>query len=166
MEGAKTVDILKLVDELEDILNEAKSSFMSAGGTRKIVDAAEMIDILNDIRDHYPEEVARARRVVKERDELLEAAQTEAGRIIEDAKAQAVILASEQEVARLAQQQANEIMDDAREYERETRFQIEDYCEQLLTHVEDNLLKVAKQVTDCRERFNSQVSTGPNSSEW
>lgn len=160
------MDILKLVDELEDILNEAKSPLISSGGNRKVVEVGDMIDILNDIRDHYPEEVARARRVVKERDELLESAQIEASRIIEDAKAQAVILASEQEVARLAQQQANEIMDDAREYERETRFQIEDYCEQLLTHVEDNLLKVAKQVTDCRERFNSQVSSGPNSTDW
>ncbi len=59
--------------------------------------------------------------------------------IIADAQQQAMILAGDQEVVRLAQQQADAIRDQAEQYERDTRYNAEEYADTVLAHLEENL---------------------------
>ena len=49
-------------------------------------------------------------------------AAAQADSIIADAQQQALTIAGEQEIVRLAQQQADDIRDRAQQYERETRY--------------------------------------------
>ena len=51
-------EIEALVDELEQIVADAKSPF-GGGGQRKIVDAQEIYEILDEIRRVFPVGVAR-----------------------------------------------------------------------------------------------------------
>ena len=119
-------EIESLVDELEQIVNEAKSPIMD-NGQKKIVDAQDVYEILDEIRRDeirriFPQEFSDARRILKEEQEMLDRAQQQANSIIADAQQQAMILAGDQEVVRLAQQQADGIRDQAAQYERDTRY--------------------------------------------
>lgn len=160
-----TGDIMSLIDELEAIIAESKDPLVG-GGQRKIVETAVLYDVIDQMREAYPNELRAARRTLKERDEMLQSAEIEASRIINDAKEQAMIIAGEQEIVRLAQQRANDIMDEAREMERETRFGAEDYADQVFTHLEDNLKKLTDSVVRCRERLNNAAQTGSNVVDW
>lgn len=156
-------DLMSLIGELEGIIDTSKSSFVG-GGQKKVVEVDAVYEILDLMRENYPEEIRSARRTIKERDEMLAAAEVEANRIINDAKEQALIIAGEQEIARLAQQRADEILEQARELERETRFGAEDYADQVFSHLEENLNKLSSSVTRCRERLNA--GSGGNTVNW
>ncbi len=64
-------------------------------------------------------------------------------------------IASEQEIVRISQQQADTILADARELERQTRMGAEDYADGVFAHVEQSLDTLINNVHRCRERLNS-----------
>jgi vacuolar-type H+-ATPase subunit H len=105
------------------------------------------------MRSTIPEEIKQARWIVKERQEMLAEAKQEADRIVAEANEKAARLASEEEVVRLAEKQAKEIIEDARERERETRLGAEDYADEVLANLEVNLEKFLAAVRRGRERL-------------
>ena len=136
--------IVSLVDELEGLIEEAKPPF-GKNAQFKVIDADVFFNILDEIRMSYPEEWQKSRRILKEREELMASAA---------AQQQALTIAGEQEIVRLAQQQADDILDRAQQYERETRYAAEDYAEQVFTHLEENLKSLTGTVTRCRQQLN------------
>ena len=76
-------EIEALVDELEQIVSDAKSPF-GGGGQRKIVDAQDIFEILDEMRSVFPQEFADARRILREEGEMLDRAQKQADAIISD----------------------------------------------------------------------------------
>ena len=140
--------IVSLVEELEGLIEEAKTPF-GKNAQMKVIDADVFFNILDEIRMSYPEEWQKSRRILKERDELMASAAAQA-----DAQQQALTIAGEQEIVRLAQQQADDIRDRAQQYERETRYAAEDYAEQVFTHLEENLKSLTGTVTRCRQQLN------------
>ena len=145
--------IVSLVDELEGLIEEAKTPF-GKNAQMKVIDADVFFNILDEIRMSYPEEWQKSRRILKEREELMASAAAQADSIIADAQQQALTIAGEQEIVRLAQQQADDIRDRAQQYERETRYAAEDYAEQVFTHLEENLKSLTGTVTRCRQQLN------------
>jgi hypothetical protein len=158
-------EIESLLGELEQIISESKSPF-TGGGQKKIVDANEMYEILDEIRDRFPQEFADARRIVKEERETLDRAQQQAAAIIADAQQQAMILAGDQEVVRLAQQQADQIRDQASQYERDTRYNAESYADSVLAHLEDNLKSMTSSVTRVRQTIEEGSSSRSDRADW
>jgi phosphotransferase system IIB component len=154
-------EIESLIDELEQVVTEAKSSF-GGGGQRKIVDAQQIFDILDDIRDVFPQEFQEARRVLKEENETLDRAQKQADAIIADAQQQAMVIAGDQEVVRLAAQQAENIRDQAQQYERDTRYNAEEYADTVLAHLEENLKSLTGTVTRVRQTLNENSGANNN----
>lgn len=144
--------IVSLVDELEGLIQEAKTPF-GKNAQMKVIDADVFFNILDEIRMSYPEEWQKSRRILKEREELMASA---AARRFHHRRrsAQALTIAGEQEIVRLAQQQADDIRDRAQQYERETRYAAEDYAEQVFTHLEENLKSLTGTVTRCRQQLN------------
>ena len=149
--------IVSLVDELEGLIEEAKTPF-GKNAQMKVIDADVFFNILDEIRMSYPEEWQKSRRILKEREELMASAAAQADSIIADAQQQALTIAGEQEIVRLAQQQADDIRDRAQQYERETRYAAEDYAEQVFTHLEENLKSLTGTVTRCRQQLTESAS--------
>ena len=149
-------EIKALCGELEDIIAEAKSPL--TGGGKKIVDPEDIYGIIDEMRRVFPEEFETARRIVKEEDEILAHAQ-QTNSIIADAQQQAMILAGDQEVVRLANQQADEIRDQAQQYERDLRYHINDYAEGVITGIEDNLKSVIGQLERSRQALSDGNGT-------
>ena len=145
--------VMGLIDELSILLEDAKPVFGKSN--LKQVDAGAAFEIIDEIRDLFPSEFAQSRQIVRERQSLLDDAEAEANRMIEDARSQAMTIASEQEIVRIAQQQADTIMADVRELERETRAGAEDYADEVFSHVEQSLDTLLSNVRRCRDRLNA-----------
>ena len=126
--------VLGLLEELSILLEDSKPVF--GKNNLRQVDIAAAFDIMDEIRDLFPAEFSQARQIVRERQSLLDDAEVEANRMIEDARSQAITIASEQEIVRISQQQADTILADARELERQTRAGAEDYADEVFGHVE------------------------------
>ena len=144
------MDVLVLIDKLDDIIHNARSVPLTDS---VMIDREEMYDILDQMRSTIPEEIKQARWIVKERQEMLAEAKQEAERLLTEAQERADRLASETEVVHLAERNAQQIMEDARERERETRLGAEDYADEVLGNLEINLDKFIGAVRRGRERL-------------
>ena len=72
---------------------------------------------------------------------MLAEAKRECDRILGEAREQAVREASQTEIVKLAERQAGDIVDDARRQARETRLEMEDWADSILSTLEVNLDK-------------------------
>jgi cell division septum initiation protein DivIVA len=144
------MDVLVLIDKLDDVIHNARTVPLTDS---VMIDREEVYDILDQMRATIPEEIKQARWIVKERQEMLAEAKQEAERIIAEAHEKAARLASEEDVVRLAEKQAKEMAEDAREREREIRLGAEDYADEVLGNLEVNLEKFLAAVRRGRERL-------------
>ena len=143
--------VLGLLEELSILLEDSKPVF--GKNNLRQVDIAAAFDIMDEIRDLFPAEFSQARQIVRERQSLLD--DVEANRMIEDARSQAITIASEQEIVRISQQQADTILADARELERQTRAGAEDYADEVFGHIEQSLDTLLNNTRRCRDRLNA-----------
>ena len=144
------MDVLVLIDKLDDLVHNAKPVPLT---DQVRVDKEEIYDILDQMRATIPEEIKQARWIVKERQEMLAEAKREAERLIGEARDQAQREASQQEVVKLAERQAHELVEQARAKERETRLGAEDYADEILSTLEVNLEKFLAAVRRGRDRL-------------
>lgn len=145
--------VLNLIDELSALIEDSKPVF--GKNALRQVDAQSAFEILDEIRDTFPSEFAQARQVIRERQALLDEAEAQATRLIEDARSQAITIASEQEIVRISQQQADAILAEARELERQTRAGAEDYADEVFNHVEQGLDTALNSIRRVRDRLNA-----------
>ena len=90
---------------------------------------------------------------------MLAEAKQEAERVLTDAQERADRLASETEVVRLAEKNAQGIMEDARDRERDVRLGAEDYADEVLGNLEMNLDKFIAAVRRGRERLQGRPAS-------
>ena len=158
--------ITDLIEELDQLIAEGKTPF-GGGASKRIIDAEEAFGIIDEIRERFPRDFQDARRILKEEQEILDHAQQQADSIIADAQQQAMIIACDQEIVRLAQQQAEAIREQAQQYERDTRYNAEEYAETVLAHLEDNLKSLSNSVNRVRQTL--AENSGPrntNNGSW
>jgi len=151
--------VLGLLEELSILLEDAKPVGFGRNNNLRQVDISAAFEIMDEIRDTFPSEFAQARQIVRERQGLLDDADAEANRMVEDARSQAMTIASEQEIVRISQQQADQILADARELERQTRPGAEDYADEVFNHVEQSLDTLLSNVRRCRDRLNATTQS-------
>ena len=149
------MDIMALVDRIEEAMDAGRSVPLARG---RLIDTEKVYEIIDEIRGSFPDELKQARWIVKERQEMLEEAEKEANRILEEARDRADAMASDQEIVRRASEQAASIMDDARQQEREIRLGAEDYADEMLANLEVNLGKLLTAVQRGRDRLQGKVN--------
>jgi cell division septum initiation protein DivIVA len=149
------MDILTLIDRMEEVIDHGRNVPLASG---RIIDTDKLYELIDEVRAQYPDELKQARWIVKERQEMLEEAEKEANRILEEARERAQALAADQEVVKLAEQQAADILDDARSREREIRLGAEDYADEMLANLEANLGKLLTAVQRGRDRLQGRVN--------
>ena len=144
------MDVLELIDKLDELVRNAKHVPL----TREVrVDKEKLSDLLEEMRATIPEEINEARWIVKERQELLAAAQREAERILGEARERQSQLVVEHELTAQAELAREEIIEDARAEEREIRLGAEDYADEILGTFETNLSKFIAAIQRGRERL-------------
>ena len=145
------MDVLVLIDKLDDLVHQAKAVPLT---DQVRIDREEIYDILDQMRATIPEEIKQARWIVKERQEMLAEAKREMRpHARSEAREQAVREASQTEIVKLAEKQAQEIIDDSRRQARETKLEMEDWADSILSTLEVNLDKFLGAVQRGRERL-------------
>lgn len=143
-------DIMSLIDQLEEVIDGSKQVPFSAN---RMVSPDEVFDIIDEIRNSYPEDLKQARWIVKQQQEMAEDAERAANRVLEEAQERARALIAETEVVRAAEARAAEILEDARANEREIRMGAEDYADEIMANLEVNLGKLLTAVQRGRDRL-------------
>ena len=87
---------------------------------------------------------------------MLAEAKRETDRLLGEAREQAVREASQTEIVKIAERQAQDIVNDARRQARETRLEMEDWADSILSTLEVNLEKFLTAVKRGRERLHNR----------
>jgi nucleotide-binding universal stress UspA family protein len=144
------MDVLVLIDKLDELVHNAKAVPLT---DQVRIDREEIWEILDQMRATIPEEIKQARWIVKERQEMLAEAKREAERLVQEAREQAAHEASQQEIVKLAERQAAELVAEGKRREREVRLGAEDYADDILSTLEVNLGKFLSAVQRGREQL-------------
>lgn len=148
------VDVAGLVEALERVAAEARAMPLSSS---VMVNRTELHALLRQLREALPEELERARWVVREQDGILEHARTDAADILTEARAEHARLLSQQEVVRAAQAESERIIDAAHDTARQMRLEAEDYVDAKLANFEVVLHKTLTAVERGRERLRGRL---------
>ncbi|MFJ8472735.1 ATP synthase F0 subunit B [Kitasatospora sp. NPDC094011] len=132
------MDVQNKVDEIVAAVENARSMPMSASC---VVNRAELIGLLNDLKAALPAELAQAQSVMADHEQVVAGAQVEADRIIQGAHAERGSLISDTEVVRRAQSEADRILTEARADVDTQRAEADDYVDSKLANFEVVLTK-------------------------
>lgn len=146
------MDVLVLIDKLNDLVRNAKQVPLRS---EVRVDKERLDDLLNQLRVTIPEELKEARWIVKEREEMLAAAERDAERILGEAHERQTQFVVEHELTAQGELASEDIIDNASFEEREIRLGSETYAEEILGTLEINLSKFFAAVQRGRERLRS-----------
>ncbi|MGW1065472.1 cell division initiation protein [Streptomyces aureus] len=153
------MDVQKKLDEIVAAVGSARSMPMSASC---VVNRAELLSMLEEVRQALPGSLAQAQELIGGREEMVERARQEAERIIETAHAERGSLISDTEVARRSQNEADRILNESRKEAEEIRAEADDYVDSQLANFEVVLTKTLGSVGRGREKL---LGTGPGLDE-
>ncbi len=134
------MDIEQLVDTLEDKID---SSFTIPIWGRGIVNKEELLDLIADIRVKFPDEMKQAKWVKEERQRIISDAQKEAAGIIKAAEEKIAIMVNEHDITQQAYEKANQLIDSAQRDAHEIRIGANQYADDVLRALEEELIKTA-----------------------
>ena len=137
------MDILKLVDQLEEILNQSRPIPFTKN---VIVDEDVLLDIIDQMRVMIPDEVRKAEQVLAQRDRLLAQAQEEANRTLAIAREKSDQMLTRDALVQAAQSRADQVQVQTREDLEQERRDADDYVLQTLTRLEMELDRYLTQV--------------------
>lgn len=149
------IDVLYLVDRLEALLNKGWRVPMSA---KTMIDEDEFLDIVDQMRIAFPEEIKQAKKIVQDRERIVAQTQEEAKHIIETAHEDAARLTNEHAVVKAAQQQAAQIEKQAQAEAAAREQGADEYAQQMLQDLHGRLAQFAQQIA----QMQSQVYNGLN----
>lgn len=153
------MDVQKKLDEIVEAVGSARSMPMSASC---VVNRAELLAMLEEVRQALPGSLAQARELIGGRDQMVQQARQEAERIIEAAHSERGSLVSGTEVARQSQEEADRILAEARREAEEIRAEADDYVDSKLANFEVVLNKTIGSVDRGREKL---LGRGPGLDE-
>ncbi|HHW07978.1 MAG TPA: ATPase [Clostridia bacterium] len=144
------MDVFEMLDELEDIIESGARVPLTG---KVLVDAEEVLDCIDQIRSVLPEEIRQARWIAKERERVLADAKQEAEETLKRAQTQIEQMALENEVVKIAEQKAQEILARAKAIELEMRDGATAYAEQILEQLENNLNKALESIRESKSEL-------------
>ena len=144
----------ELLDELDGMLDEARAMPLSAS---VLVNRGDVTARLRAVRDLLPEELARARWVVREEDAIRARAEDDAAAMLAEARAESARLVAAEHVVLEAELEAERIRAAAEDAARAMRLEAEDYVDAKLANFEVVLQKTLGAVERGRERLRGRL---------
>ena len=142
--------VLKLLEELEQVVDEGRSSPFS---NKVQVDKDEIFEIIDEIKMKLPNEIKQSKWVIEERNKILVDAQKEADEMLKEAEVRLSKLVEEHAVTQKAYEQSAEIMDAAKKSAKEMRLGAIDYADDVMGVAEQRL----REMQDVIEQENRKL---------
>lgn len=148
------MDILKLIDEVEDIVEAGSALPFSS---KVMVDKSEILEIVKEIRIKLPDEIKQAAWIKEERQRILAEAQQDADTLLTETEGRLIELVDQDEITRKANARAEEIITKAQNNAKEIRLGSMEYADSLLLEAQENLKEVIQLLNENRKELR-----GPN----
>ncbi|MEW5934844.1 MAG: ATPase [Bacillota bacterium] len=146
-----------LLDRLERIISDAPRVPF---GKRVLVDQEQVFALLDELRATLPREVAEARALLRQRDQVLDHARLEAEQILEAAREKARLQVGEHEIVRLAEVKGREVIAEAERAARDIRDEAHRYAAAVLERLENHLMRAVETVRRGRQELEAEAGAG------
>ncbi|HVE98308.1 MAG TPA: hypothetical protein VNA12_03930 [Mycobacteriales bacterium] len=143
-------DVQAKLDEIAEMVESAKSMPLSASC---VVNRADLLGRIEELRSLLPAQMQEAQRVLKERAAVVAEGQVEADRIIADARTEAARLVGRNEVTQTATREAERLTREAVESANRMRVEVDDYVDTKLANFEVVLQRTITSVTRGRDKL-------------
>ena len=120
-----------------------------------MVDVDRMRDIIDEVRNNLPDEIRESKKIVNDREQIMQNARIESENIIQQAEERARVLTSEQEIVKRSQQHAAEILSAAQKSAKELTRKATLYCETILKNSEEVLGRSMADIKNTRMNLRS-----------
>ena len=151
------MDPLDRIDEIISLVEGARSVPMSRNC---ILDRAELIGLLDQLRGELPGEMRRAAALLDERDKILDAGRRESERIIVEGEAEHARLVSVNEITVSSEHEASRMVADARAEAQRLRDEVDDYVDTALANFEQFLTRSLASIERGRDKMHALREIG------
>jgi Fe2+ transport system protein B len=148
------MDLTTRIQELEDMVRDAKSMPLSSSA---LLNRDEVLELIDELKTSLPDEIKQARWVVKDREELLAKARRDAEAMVEQARAEQLRLASHEAVVQRANDESERIAQQAEDDARKLRLEAEDYVDAKLAQLENALQKILEDMIGSNESLSRTI---------
>lgn len=129
--------------KVEEILSEMEAVILESPRVpftnKRVIEEDDLASVMDDLRDAIPNELADAQRIVSDRQRIIDDAQREAENIIDQAKNYVIKLTAENMITRQAQEQASELVQQARSSAEKLRNDSIRYADEVFKHLEASI---------------------------
>ena len=140
----------RLLHRLMDVVQSARPVPLS---TSAMINRDEVIVLIEQALNIFPDEVRQSRWLLKEREDFLLKVKVEGDEILSQSRNRAERMVQRSDLVKAAEARAQKIVEAADADARRTRLEIEDYCDQKLGSFEIVLERTMRLVTQGRERL-------------
>lgn len=149
--------ILELVEMLYTMVSEAWG--VPLGNDKCLIDRNKALDLIEEIKNQLPAEIAEAKRLVARRDEFISNAKREGESVRKMAEERARKIVDEQEIVRQARARAEELVANAEGKSRELRRAANAYVDDALRGAEESMTQALDVVRQSRARYQSAAGS-------
>lgn len=144
-------DVEHLIDMLYDMVNDAKNAPLSSD--KCIIDRDAALDLLDEIRAGLPAELKRAQDLIQAKEDYVNSAKREVGRMMQQAEFDAKSKVADSEVLVAARERGREIIARAEDRSNEMYRVVNEYTEDALRRTEEAIQAALDEVKQSRVRF-------------
>jgi len=144
------MDSIEKLNTAIAIVEEARGVPLSASC---VVHRGEMLEILEGARDVLPADLSGAEDIIAKRDQIIEEGRTSAESMIATAREDVARMVEQTSIVQAARDEAQRILDEARDIAEEERREVEAYIDGRLATLEVILNKTMEAVARGRERL-------------
>ncbi|NLM40732.1 MAG: ATPase [Firmicutes bacterium] len=137
------VNLLVLIDQLEALVEKAPEVPLVG---KVLVDADELLDLLDIIRAAVPEEIKRAEAVSSERERMIAEGQEQVERMIAKAEEYAAKLVSNSEIYRQAEEESKLLLEETKRRAKEMQAGAEEYALEKLAQLHEVLSRALAEI--------------------
>ena len=149
------MNIETLLDEIDEMIDKAWGLPLSGG--KCLVEADRLRDIIDAIRGNMPGEIRQAKSIVADRADIITNAKREADGIIRSAEERAKAMTAQEEIVKLSQQKAAEIIATAQTKSREMRKAAQDFVDDIMRRADEGLTANLGEVRKTRAALKQQI---------
>ena len=149
-----------LLDQLRVMIESAR--WIPIGADKCVIDRGAALDLLDEARSSFPQEIAEAERLVAARSDFIANAKREADTIRHNAEERSRQLVDEQEVLRIAKVESRDLLVSAETKAENLRRSVTEYVDDMLRSSVTTLSTALDELQNTRTRFTSAAGNAAN----
>lgn len=144
------MDSIEKLNTAITLIEEARSVPLSASC---VVHRGEILEVLEGAREFLPSDLFEAEKIIAQRDQIIDEGRTSAETMIATAREDVARMVEQTAIVQSARDEAQRILDDARDVAAQEREEVEAYIDGRLATLEVILNKTMEAVARGRERL-------------